>query len=137
MYLCVFKGTTMIAVSKGKILIAEDERIIAWEMESMVMDLGYEVTAITSSGEDTVEKTKEELPDLILMNVKLKGEMDGIEAVQEIQSRYQIPVIDISAYSDEETVCRARGTSPFGYLDKPFRQSDLEIAIESALFRRA
>lgn len=126
----------MITAHAGKILIAEDERVIAWEVANMITDLGYEVSAITSSGEDAIQKTLEQKPDLILMDIKLDGKLDGIEAVREIHSQYPIPIIYLSAYSDKEITSRARSTRPFGYLDKPFLKSDLEIAIESALFKR-
>ena len=116
-----------------KILIAEDEQNIVLELASILWDLGYNVLDITSSVEDTLQSIDEEPPDLILMDIKFKGDMDSISVQESVKSRFQIPIIYVSAYSTEEISGRVRRTSPFGYIDESTRQIDLETAIESLL----
>lgn len=127
----------------AKILVVEDERITAEDIKSGLEFAGYTVPAIVSSGEDAIEKAGELKPDLVLMDIKLKGEMDGIEAAGQIRVRYDIPVIYLTAYSDESTVQRAKVTEPSGYIlkertgliKKPFEESELHTAIEITLYR--
>ena len=127
----------------AKILVVEDERITAEDIKSGLEFAGYTVPAIVSSGEDAIEKAGELKPDLVLMDIKLKGEMDGIEAAGQIRVRYDIPVIYLTAYSDETTVQRAKVTEPSGYIlkertgliKKPFEESELHTAIEITLYR--
>ena len=127
----------------AKILVVEDERITAEDIKSGLEFAGYTVPAIVSSGEDAIEKAGELKPDLVLMDIKLKGEMDGIEAAGQIRVLYDIPVIYLTAYSDESTVQRAKVTEPSGYIlkertgliKKPFEESELHTAIEITLYR--
>lgn len=127
----------------AKILVVEDELITAEDIKSGLEFAGYTVPAIVSSGEDAIEKAGELKPDLVLMDIKLKGEMDGIEAAGQIRVRYDIPVIYLTAYSDESTVQRAKVTEPSGYIlkertgliKKPFEESELHTAIEITLYR--
>ena len=118
-----------------RILVVEDDRIIAENLKISLMKMGYTVTSIVSSGEQAIEGVAEDRPDLVLMDIVLQGEMDGIEAADQIRSSFNVPVIYISAYGDEETFKRAKTTGPFGYLLKPFEERELYITIETALFR--
>ena len=121
-------------MEKAKILIVEDEAIIAMEIESQLQSLGYEVTSIVDTGEKAIEKAKEDKPNLILMDIRIKGEMDGIKAAEVIRNRFDIPVIFSTAYLDEERIERAKITMPFGYVLKPIQERDLRVTIEMALY---
>ncbi len=121
---------------KPKILIAENERIIAIDIKNSLHRMGCEVLEIVSSGEEVMRKVKEEKPDLILMDITLDGSLDGIETAEIISSKYDIPVIYLTAYSDRETLQRAKITEPYGYLIKPFDSREIEIAIEMAFIKR-
>lgn len=118
-----------------KILIVEDEAIVALHEEENLLSLGYEVVGKASSGEEAVRMADETRPDLVLMDIVLKGSMDGIEAAAQITARLDIPVIFVTAYGDESTLQRAKLTEPFGYILKPFKDRDLHVAIGIALYR--
>jgi two-component system, response regulator PdtaR len=122
-------------MSKYRILVVEDEAIVAMGIKEKLEDLGHEVVDIVFSGEDAVEKAIKIEPDLILMDIVLKGDMDGIEAASEIRNRLDIPIIYLTAYSDEEMLKRARMTEPYGYILKPFNNSELNANIEMALYK--
>ncbi|MCE3222188.1 MAG: putative Response regulator [Nitrospira sp.] len=119
----------------AKILIVDDEVVVAEAIRRQLRSLGYSVVGVVSTGTEAIQLAGEYRPDLILMDIKLKGPMDGIEAAGTIQLRYAIPVIYLTAFSDEETLERARATLPLAYLIKPFVSSDLRAAVELALFR--
>ena len=101
----------------------------------MLNNMGYEAPDVALSGEKAIKKAGEIRPDLILMDIKLKGEMDGIEAAEIIHDRFDIPVVYLTAFADEETLERAKITEPFGYLLKPFEEQDLQSTIEMALYK--
>jgi len=122
-------------MSEIKILVVEDESIVAMDIKHRAESLGYKVTAITPSGEEALKLVKENPPDLILMDIVLKGKMDGIEAAQRIHDDYDIPVLYLTAYSDEETLKRAKITEPFGYIIKPFEDRELHSSVEIALYK--
>lgn len=117
------------------ILIVEDEGITAMDIKNRLENLGYNVPAIVSSGEDAVKKAKEVMPDLILMDIMLKGDMDGIEAAENIRSSLDIPILYLTAYSDDNTLKRAKITEPYGYILKPFSERELLVSIETALYK--
>ncbi len=127
----------------AKILVVEDERITAEDIKDGLKSLGYKVPAVVYSGEDAVKKAGELQPDLVLMDIQLEGEMDGIEAAEQIRMHYDIPVIYLTAYSDESTLERAKRTEPSGYvlkepsgfIHKPFEESELHSVIEITLYR--
>jgi two-component system, response regulator PdtaR len=127
----------------SKILVVEDERITAEDIKCGLENAGYKVPALVSTGEDAIDKAGKLRPDLVLMDIKLKGKMDGIEAAGQIKLRYNIPVIYLTAYSDEYTVKRAEITEPSGYIvkdetglvRKPFEESELHNVIEITLHR--
>jgi len=122
-------------IIKASILIAEDEAIIAQDLKRRLENQGYGVTATVATGKDAVQMAGERMPDLILMDIVLIGDMDGIQAAGEIRARFDIPVIYITAYSDEEILERAKLTEPFGYIIKPFEDRELRSAIEVALYK--
>ena len=124
-------------MKKTRILIVEDEPVIGMDIHGSLKNLGYDVLAVVSTGEQACEKTDELKPDLILMDIVLPGKMDGIEAAKHIRQKYDIPVIYITAHSEAATFERAREAEPYGYLVKPIGKSDLYTAIETALHRSA
>ncbi|WP_414512071.1 response regulator [Nostoc sp. PCC 9305] len=120
-------------MTNAKILVVEDEAIVAKDLQYRLKKFGYTVPAIASSGEEAINIAIEISPDLVLMDIKLKGSMDGIEAAEEIYKRLDIPVIYLTAYADENTLERAKITEPFGYLLKPFKERELQTNIEITL----
>lgn len=118
-----------------KILVVEDEVIVAEDIGFRLKKLGYIVTATVASGEEAIEKVAENRPDLVLMDIVLKGDMDGVTAAEKIRNRVDIPTVFLTAYADDQTLQRAKLTNPFGYIIKPFQQNDLRVAIEIALHR--
>jgi len=118
-----------------QILIVEDEIIIAEDLQTKLVRMGYSVPVLASSGEEAINKAKENNPDLILMDIVIHGNMDGIETVEKIHSMLDIPVVYLTAYADENTMERAKITEPFGYLLKPFKERELLITIEMALYK--
>jgi len=116
-----------------RILVVEDERIVAREIELSLGELGYDVVGRAASGAEAVAKAGALMPDLVLMDVRMPGGMDGIEAAEAIQRDQPIPIVFLSAFSDADTLRRATETNPFGYLVKPFRPAELTCAIELAL----
>ena len=122
-------------MSSAKILVVEDESIVAKDIAETLKSQGYDVPAIALSGEEAIQKTEAIRPDLVLMDIVLKGEVDGIEAAEQIRDRFDIPVVYLTAYADNEIVKRARITGPFGYIIKPFEARELRTNIEMALYR--
>ena len=122
-------------MSGEKILIVEDEIIVAMNMEQKLIDLRYNVVGIAVSGEDAVKYASQLKPDLILMDIILKGKIDGINAANQINDILDVPIIYLTAYSDEDVLKRAQKTEPYGYMLKPFRESDVKVQIEMALYK--
>lgn len=122
-------------MGKAKILIVEDENIVAKDIQNSLKKLGYIVPSIVSTGEKAIEEVQEARPDLILMDIMLKGDMTGIEAANIIKERYDIPVIFLTAYADESTIQKAKISEPYGYIIKPFKDNDLQTTIEMALYK--
>ncbi len=122
-------------MSTKKILIVEDESIIAEDISDSLTALGYQVTAIVYSGEEAIQSASEIRPDLVLMDINLQGQIDGIAAAKEIRSRFKIPVIYLTAYADENTLLQVNSTKPFGYIVKPFEEKNLHTTIQIALYR--
>lgn len=116
-----------------KILIDKDEAVIALDIQYTLENLGYRVPAVVSSGEESIEKASEIHPDLVLMDIKLSGDMDGISAAEQIYNRFRIPVVYLTAYSDEKMLEGMRRTMLFGYISKPFDEGVLKSTIEKVL----
>ena len=121
--------------SKVRILIVEDQFLVANDIKDNLETLGYEISAIATSGEKAVKKAGEGKTDLVLMDIVLKGEMDGIEAAEIIRSRFDLPVIFLTAYRDPKILERAKISEPFGYLIKPFEANELHSNVEIALYK--
>ena len=124
-------------MSKPTILIVEDETIVAEDLSGKVRQLGYEVAGTVRTGEEAVAFVRRQPPTLVLMDVRLAGEMDGIEAAQAIHRECDLPVVFLTAHSDEDTVKRAQRAEAFGYILKPFDPRDLRIQIELAIYKHA
>jgi diguanylate cyclase (GGDEF)-like protein/PAS domain S-box-containing protein len=122
---------------KASILIVEDEHIIAIDIQNSLEDLGYTIVGHADRGEDAVKKAEKLQPDLILMDIGLKGEMDGIEAAEQIRARVKLPVIFLTAFANQSTLDRARQAEPYGYVLKPFEEHELVIAIDMALYKHS
>ena len=118
-----------------RIMIVEDESLIAEDIRMSLINNGYIVPSVVSMGETAIEKVNSDKPDLILMDIMLAGKMDGIETAGAIRSKFNIPVVYLTAYSDEKILGRAKITEPFGYIIKPFKDRDLYITIEMALYK--
>jgi len=119
----------------SRILVVEDESITALHIKTILEAKGYVVPAIVGSGDEAIEMAREFIPDVVLMDIRLRGNIDGIEAAGTIRSRFDVPVIYLTAYADQETSERARLTEPYGYLLKPFDERELMIVVEMALYR--
>ncbi len=115
------------------VLIVEDEMIIAMEIAAIIKKMGHAVVGTAMTGEDAISLSELRHPDIVLMDIFLKGMMDGITAAEVIFQAYRIPVIYLTANSDVNTLERAMKTKPFGYLTKPVNASDLQTAIEHAI----
>ncbi|OAD91582.1 DNA-binding response regulator [Aequorivita soesokkakensis] len=118
-----------------KILIVEDEMVIAANISLQLSELGYEVTGILPRGEEALSHIKIDKPDIVLLDIRLKGEMDGIETAHEIQKSYNIPIIYLTANADEAHFNRAKETHPYAFISKPFKKLDLQRAIELTVDR--
>lgn len=121
--------------SKLKILVCEDEQIIAIDIKNTLKNLGYEVLKIVNNGPAAIKAAGELKPDLILMDIMLNGPMNGIEAAETINSQYNIPVVYLTALSDNETLSKAKITEPFGYILKPFDERMLSSSVEMAVYK--
>ncbi len=122
-------------MTNAKIMIVEDEWIAAEDTQNRLQDLGYNVSSLASTGKEAIQKAKEDKPDLVMTDIVLEGEMDGIEVAKHIYSCFGIPFIYLTAYADDKILERIKITEPFGYIVKPFTNEDLKIAIELALYK--
>lgn len=118
-----------------RILIVEDDSIIALTIQGRLKQFGYEVVGRASTGDDAIKKAKELQPDLVLMDIHIKGPIDGIQTAETVYGIYNIPVVYLTAYSDEKTLERAQKTSPFGYVVKPFNDETLRTTIRMAMLK--
>jgi PAS domain S-box-containing protein len=119
----------------AKILIVEDERVVAWNIRETLKIFDYEIVGSVATGAEALENVRETQPDLILMDIRLQGHLDGIAATETIQSEFDIPIVYLTAHADEPTFQRAVTTAPYGYILKPFSRVDLYTTIETALRR--
>jgi PAS domain S-box-containing protein len=116
-----------------KIFIVEDEWVVSLELQQRLTDLGYEVSGITDNGDSAIKMALETKPDLILIDINIKGNMDGIETAKQILAKYNVPIIYLTAYSDKTTIERTKVTTPYGYIIKPVEERDLLVSIEISL----
>ena len=122
-------------MEKAKILVVEDQNIVALNIKNKLKNIGYTVPGTAATGEEAIRKAELMNADIVLMDIKLKGDMDGIEAAREIKEKLGIPILYLTAYTDDETLERAKTTEPAGYISKPFREEDLHSNIEMALHK--
>ncbi len=122
-------------MEKTRILVVEDESIVALDIKKRLERLGYAVAATAYSGSEAIERAGETHPDVVLMDIRMPGSMDGIDAAAQIREQFDIPVVYLTAYGDEATLERAKVTKPFGYIIKPFDDRDLRVAVEIAADR--
>jgi two-component system, response regulator PdtaR len=122
-------------LSKGSILLVEDDDIIAKVAEWRLKNLGYDVCGRATTGAEAMELVVNGKPDLVLMDINIKGDIDGIETAKMIKKGFNIPVVYVTSHSDGSTLERARATQPDGFICKPFEDNDLRVAIELALKR--
>jgi len=118
-----------------KVAIVEDEFIVALDIRSFLERSGYAVSGVYSSGEDLLAQFEATRPDLVLMDIKIRGKLDGVETASIVHERYYTPVVLLTAFADDETIARAKITQPYGYIIKPFEERELKTAIEIALYR--
>lgn len=121
----------------ARILIVEDDRIVARDIQHQLARMGHVVIGMSASGEDAIRLAGSHQPDLVLMDIRLEGEMDGIEAARRIRDAHRIPIVFLTAYANDEVVQRASLTEPFGYLLKPFEEPQMRTVIQMALYKHA
>ena len=122
-------------MAQTNVLVVEDESIVSKDIQLSLKKLGYHVVGAASTGEQAVLLAQQHMPDIILMDIMLKGEMNGIEAADTIRKETNIPVIFLTAYADESTLAKAKVTQPYGYIIKPFKEIDIHTSIEMALYK--
>ncbi len=123
-------------MNRSRILIVEDEVVVAMDIEARLRSMGYDVAGRVDTGEGAIAMAADRVPDLVLMDIRLKGPMDGIDAAKVVRVQSEIPVVFLTAHADERTIERAKLSEPFGYILKPFDDRDLRTVVEMALYRR-
>lgn len=118
-----------------RILVVEDESLVARDLEHMLLSLGHSIVGIVTTGEEALKTARDDRPDLVLMDIVLKGKIDGIAAAEEIWETWGIPVVYLTAYADDTIFQRAKLSEPFGYLLKPFESRELQTTVEMALYK--
>ena len=124
-------------MSKINVLIVEDEAIVSKDIQQSLKKLGYNVVGSSATGESALQLVQTEHPDIVLMDIMLKGEMNGIQTADKIKKEYATPIIFLTAYADEATLLKAKITEPYGYILKPFKEIDLHTNIEMAIYKHA
>jgi two-component system, LytTR family, response regulator LytT len=122
-------------MEKLNVFIVEDESIVAKDIQNSLTKLGYNVVGTANNGKEALERISELNPDLVLMDIQIKGNMTGIEVSEKVKEKMHIPVIFLTAYADEGTLSRAKITEPYGYILKPFKEIDLHSTIEMAVYK--
>ncbi|MCR4288756.1 MAG: PAS domain S-box protein [Candidatus Scalindua sp.] len=122
-------------MTNARILIVEDEHTISESLKEMLKNWGYGIVGVISSGEEAIQKSLRMRPDLVLMDIKLEGDMDGVEAARKIHESFDVPIVYLTAYANSDLLKRAKITDPYGYILKPFTAKELHIAIEMALYK--
>jgi PAS domain S-box-containing protein len=122
-------------MSKGKLLIVEDEPIVALDLQEEVQELGYEVVGVAESADEALMIVQSKLPDCALMDIRITGSMDGIQTARALRNWYHVPSVFLTSYSDDSTLARAARVMPYGYLTKPFKSAELNATLRMALDR--
>ncbi len=121
------------SIAKGNIMVVEDEGVVSIDIRNMLKKAGYNIVAVAFQGEEAVIKAEQSSPDLVLMDIGLKGEIDGIEAAKRIRDRFQIPVVFLTGFADEVTVAKAQEVNPSGFIIKPINEEELNRTLEDIL----
>lgn len=121
------------SIAKGNIMVVEDEGVVSIDIRNMLKKAGYNIAAVAFQGEEAVIKAEQSSPDLVLMDIGLKGEIDGIEAAKRIRDRFQIPVVFLTGFADEVTVAKAQEVNPSGFIIKPINEEELNRTLEDIL----
>jgi PAS domain S-box-containing protein len=124
-------------MAPARILIVEDDRVVARDIAQQMVQCGHTVVGSTASGEEAIVLATDARPDIVLMDIRLEGELDGIDTARHLRDAQNLPIVFLTAYADEETVRRATVTEPFGYLLKPFDDQQLRTVVEMALYKHA
>jgi DNA-binding LytR/AlgR family response regulator len=124
-------------MSKTNVLVVEDESIVSKDIQHSLKKLGYNVVGSASTGEKAIELAIELKPDVVLMDIMLKGDLTGIDAAEKIKENLEVPVIYLTAYADEATLAKAKVTEPYGYIIKPFKEIDIHTSIEMAIYKHS
>jgi diguanylate cyclase (GGDEF)-like protein len=119
------------------VLVVEDEAVIAQDIRRILLGFGYEVCAVASTGRDAIAAAETRLPDLVLMDIRLEGPLDGVQTAEQLRERIDVPVVYLTSHADEATFARAKATGPYGYIIKPFTDWELRVSVEVALGRHA
>lgn len=122
-------------MSKINVLVVEDESIVSKDIQHSLKKLGYNVVGAAATGEKAIELVRSEKPDVVLMDIMLKGDMSGIDTAEIVDKEVNIPIIYLTAYADEATLAKAKITEPYGYIIKPFKEIDLHTSIEMAIYK--
>ncbi|WP_394842336.1 diguanylate cyclase [Pendulispora brunnea] len=120
---------------KYSVLIVEDERIVAMDLQQMLTALGYDAYAIASSATEAFARASEKRPDVVLMDIRIKGQMDGIRTAAVLREKFDVPIVYLTAHADDATIARAKKTAPHGYLLKPVKSTEMKSAIEVSIYR--
>lgn len=127
--------STMQPGEPARLLVVEDESIIAMDLEDQLIEMGYRVCATVDNGTDAIASVEQHHPDLVLMDIVIKGEFDGVETARRIAQRFDVPIVFLTSSSDPTTLERAMKTAPYGYMNKPFQHSELHGSLETALYK--
>ena len=120
-------------MGKANIMVVEDEGVVSIDIRNMLQKAGYSIAAVAFQGEEAVKKAAMSGPDLVLMDIGLKGEIDGIEAARRIRERFQIPVVFLTGFADDVTVAKAKEVNPSGFIIKPINEEELKKTLEEIL----
>src|SRR5215475_1496390 len=135
MYLRPRRGRRTQFMERAQILIVEDEGIVAEDLSQHLQRLGYRVPVVVASGPEAIQQAVATHPDLVMMDIRLRGPMDGVDAAAQIRSQVDIPVVYLTAHADQATLERAKVTEPYGYILKPFDEREVAVTIEMALYK--
>jgi CheY-like chemotaxis protein len=122
-------------IPKANIMIVEDEGVVSIDIRNMLKKAGYGIAAVAFQGEEAIQKAEQSKPDLILMDIGLKGEIDGIEAAKRIRDHFQIPVVFLTGFADDVTLAKAKEVNPAGFIIKPINEEELNKTLDDILIK--
>jgi CheY-like chemotaxis protein len=121
--------------NKANIMVVEDEGVVSIDIRNMLRNAGYSIAAVAFQGNEAIKKAEQSTPDLVLMDIGLKGDIDGIEAAKKIRDRFRIPVVFLTGFADEATMSKAKEADPSGFIIKPINEEELKKTLEDILKR--